>query len=307
MGRRPEVFGELGPEKLLVPGAAEMPPSSANEVCAMLKDAFRQLPNDNSGRTETEDAVANEDMFAALRRTNKLSAIFYPRLESSVPSNLPIFDFSGSALLPQEQASFNFFEPRYREMAREITSDEGSGFFLLRGYAPSPLDDGVFGATVLLRIVKHQKLIDGQFQCIVQAGPRVHIIQDDVQQIEGCEPLARATEFELLADKDYEEAAAFNLDHSKVNESLQALRLHCLYLLVKAYNLEYITQDCLPPLDPERFSFWALKFVVQPADTMGRINWLASHSTQARLQHIIDIFEESLRILMRDGEKSNNV
>ena len=70
-----------------------------------------------------------------------------------------------------------------------------------------------------------------------------------------------------------------------------------------------LLQNGLPPLDPTRFSFWALRFVVGPVDTPSRINWLASQSTRARLQHTIDLCEEYLRVRAQaeaEGNRGNS-
>ena len=140
MGRAPEIFGEFGTTLMahdLDGGdeSASMPPSSARDVRRLLKHAFRAAGSEaEAGGTEAA-AAANEIMFSALRRANDLSAVAFPNFDADglFPDNLPIFDFSGSAVLPQERSTFNFFEERYRELAREITHEtSGTGFFLLR-------------------------------------------------------------------------------------------------------------------------------------------------------------------------------
>ena len=172
---------------------------------------------------------------------------------------------------------------------------ENKGFFLLRGSAPSPLDDGVFGATVLLKVMDHTESADGQHACLVLAGPRMRVLEETEQPIEGGAPLARASKFEIMTDTDREDSAAFGQQES-LDKRLEALRLHCLFVLSKASTLDNLLDNGLPPLDPTRFSFWALRFVVGPADTPTRINWLASQSTETRLQHTIDLCEEFLRV-----------
>lgn len=149
-----------------------MPPMDAGAVRRLLKDGFV------GGGTEDSEAKMNETMFAALRRANDLSSVIFPGVHAkNFPSSLPMFDFSGSAVLPGEHSTFNFFEARYREMAREIIDEtSGTGFFLLRGSAPSPLDDGVFGATVLLKVMEHTESADGQHACLVLAGPRKKVV-----------------------------------------------------------------------------------------------------------------------------------
>jgi hypothetical protein len=49
----------------------------------------------------------------------------------------------------------------------------------------------------------------------------------------------------------------------------------------------------LPPLDPEAFSFWALRFVLRKDDMEGRHFWLHNcHSTAERLQYAIIQMED---------------
>ena len=57
------------------------------------------------GGTE-QRAKMNETMFAALRASD-LSSVFQRRRQE-LSSSLPIFDFSGSAVLPGEHSTFNF-------------------------------------------------------------------------------------------------------------------------------------------------------------------------------------------------------
>ena len=318
MGRAPEIFGEFA-NTLLTSDESEgevadagMPPSTARDVRRLLKKAFRSAQKAADAGGTDSAAAANEIMFSALRRANDLSAVAFPEFDDDgFPDSLPIFDFSGSAVLPQEHSTFNFFEERYRQLALEITHEtSGTGFFLLRGSAPSPLDDGVFGATVLLKVMKHTESADGQHACLVLGGPRVRVLDETEQPIEGGEPLARATKFEIVEDTDREDSKVFGEEALlDVDATLEALRLHCLYVLVKASALENLLQNGLPPLDPTRFSFWALRFVVGPVDTPSRINWLASQSTRARLQHTIDLCEEYLRVRAQaeaEGNRGNS-
>ena len=109
MGRAPEIFGEFA-NTLLTSDESEgevadagMPPSTARDVRRLLKKAFRSAQKAADAGGTDSAAAANEIMFSALRRANDLSAVAFPEFDDDgFPDSLPIFDFSGSAVLPQE-------------------------------------------------------------------------------------------------------------------------------------------------------------------------------------------------------------
>ena len=60
--------------------------------------------------------------------------------------------------------------------------------------------------------------------------------------------------------------------------------------------IQKITQNGLPPLDPEKFSFWALTLCLgqktRPEGVQQRLSWLACTSTAYRLRHCISVLEK---------------
>ena len=89
---------------------------------------------------------------------NEHTKVMYPLLDPAW--SLGIFDFSATALLPNEDAPFNFFEPRYKAMAMDAIENH-NGWFILRGAVPTQFDDGLESASVLCRIHEHVETPEG--------------------------------------------------------------------------------------------------------------------------------------------------
>ena len=217
-------------------------------------------------------------MFAVLRQTNELSSILAPNV-NKLERGLPIFDFSAQALLCGEYSQFNFFEPRYRLLATEAISKQGN--FLLRGVVPSALDDGYVSACILVKIIDHGKgMVDGQIAVRCIAGPRIEVVLEEEQEVEGGKPLTRATEYTLMRDVS-------TIIPQEGEESVEEMRERCLVLLTSVRPVEDLTTAGLPPLDAEAFSYWAIRLVLAPLDAESRLNWLANRSTSDRIGHVI--------------------
>ena len=98
-------------------------------------------------------------------------------------------------------------------------------------------------------------------------------------------PLAIATSFDLCHDTD-----------SCISLQFEHTRLYILNLIecVLGYHDKDLGETLvhtgfgLPPLDPEGFSIWALRFVLSREDVDGRQFWLHNcHSTMERLQYVV--------------------
>ena len=287
-GRHPEVFGKFGAVNIDMTKPA---PASTAEVRTALRAVF-DLPPVVGGAGAPSAQV--DDMFAALRRSNDAAAILLPP-QRLLSASLPIFDFAGSALMTGESTELNFFEPRYRQLAHEAL--DGSDHFLLRGVAPSPLDDGYIGASVLLKIVEHTVRPDGQVAVLVSAGPRMEVLQEEVGAGgAGGDGLTRATEYAFVRDDDDDDDDSDSDGDTGDGEGTKdAMRARCWELLLEAETAENLTQRSLPPLDPERFSFWALSMLLSPGDVGGLLQWLSCRSTKARLRRTSEMVREFLR------------
>lgn len=226
-------------------------------------------------------------------------------------ASIPIFDFTSSSLLAGESISFNFFEPRYRLLANEALSS-CNGNFILRP-ARRGNQEEVIGA--LVKIVQHAEAINGNVVVWCIAGPRVLIHRDEQGQddIEG-EPLMRAMETKLCYDLDstvdkkrgttISSTLTFRMNHQNeesisneiqsnadISISLHEMRSQVLQLLLRITSYDNITAFGLPPINPESFSFWALRFVLSSNDMSSRLQWLMCRSTTRRLQFILDVLE----------------
>jgi len=349
-GQRPEILSLFGSVHAYINSgiSSNLPahPNSPDLVRQHLQFTFR-YPTPNQAEDIDDDTNELYDGFAALRCANENTKVLYPRLEHTAP--LGIFDFSSTFLLPNEEFSFNFFEPRYKTMALDAI-EHHDGWFILRGAAPTEFDDGMEMASVLCRIKDHVETPEGQnvFTQVI-AGPRVQVIEEmEEDRSDHSVPLTLSSEFEWVHD---------TLDAFDTTENIRALMedvmqqlIHITVLsehlirsqkedqprrpaakedqtemkgtgsdevenvqgtvggfdipemdssLVEFWErqaIQRITQRGLPPLDPEYFSFWALKLVsghnTRPEGVQQRLSWLACRSTAYRLRHCLDVLKK---------------
>ena len=299
-GQRPEVFGkrstsawlcgkscagEEGPPKL---------PTDAASVRSEMKFLFRT--NWVTSVLSTAAAAAGEEAsipkpFEVLREANMRSMTLLPDPALDLPSKLPIFAYEHAALFPGEETTFRFFEPRYKRMVEAVTSansgEGGNGWFLLRPREPY---------YSLLRITECAQLPNGDYAVNCMAGPRVSVLEEESEDLSvGASRLAWATRFQLCND---DVLVSSRDDAPRPYQSLDELRLHCLNLLMDATSIDNILSISGPPLDPEAFSFFALRFITADHDVGNKKKWLACRSTEHRLKYVIDLlesFQESKR------------
>jgi len=96
-------------------------------------------------------------------------------------------------------------------------------------------------------------------------------------------------EYELKEDDVPEDSADYGIP--KRYGDLHGMRRGCIDLLLDATTITNLASVSMPPLDPEAFSFWALRFVLGDADVSARMKWLACRSTSRRLLFVIDLLE----------------
>ena len=332
-GKRPEVLGFFGSLHAYInSGISSLPahPTTPSTVRDHLQFSFR-----SSVPSTAEDANDSHELFdgfAALRCANEHTKVMYPLLDPSW--SLGIFDFSATALLPNEDAPFNFFEPRYKAMAMDAIENH-NGWFILRGAVPTQFDDGLESASVLCRIHEHVETPEGNNIFVkVMAGPRVQVMEEMEEMEEAMMdqrsnslPLARASAFEMVQDTFDAFDTTENIQElmhdvmqqlvaiTVLSESLkrkeqmkdgnargdqgsdQALEMDSsLAEFWERRAIQKITQNGLPPLDPEKFSFWALTLCLgqktRPEGVQQRLSWLACTSTAYRLRHCISVLEK---------------
>ena len=293
-GRHPEVFGPRASLAWVgVSTAADLKKQSIIPADpASVRSSIRKML-DLSALTSVvgiaEQGIEIPPPFDVLRDANSQSAILLPNIQA-LPAKLPIFDYE-QALLPGEQTTFRFFEPRYKRLVEAATNDGGDGWFLLRMRLPY--------CSILLRITEHLTLPNGEYVVTACAGPRVSVLAEDSEGVaSGAPQLAWAMEYEIKRDEQ-------DGDTPEPHDDLYSMRQRCLDLLLGATSITNLASISMPPLDPEAFSLWVLRFVIGDDDMPARLKWLINRSTSRRLLYVIDLLERHKE--SRKGEKSNNV
>jgi len=205
--------------------------------------------------------------------------------ESLLRTDYPVFIYRQPPLLIGEMTEFVFFEPRYRHMAREALDSDNR--FLLHNLLPEPSEgtaailqvdkeetspDSTRPLTSFMYISDHQELPDGRYlvKCIV--GPRC-VVRGHTAEGPADSRLARATEFSLISD-----------EIEPVSVASDSLRRKILSLLLALGSPGFLTRRAPPPVDNERFSFWALNILgLSPLE---KARWVHSQQTEARLKFI---------------------
>eukprot|EP01084_Bolivina_argentea_P185729 320250_1 len=272
-GRYPEIFNDYT-SLFTITESTAMIPCTAKQTRTLLRNEFEKNDDDI------------DDMFAVLRRCNDLASILYPQI-THLPKQMPIFDYSLSASLIGEQRTYNFFEPRYIKLAQDaISTSNNNGMFILRGKLRNDEGDKISIVSVLVKIMQHEETEDGNIIVECVCGPRIQILKEESINIRTAEPtLSRAIEFVL----DYDD-----INNDK-DIDLISVRKQCLDLMLETLTMTDILSIGLPPLDPEYFSFWSLRFFLEYNDIASRLNWLACKSTFERLQFVIDLLLASQR------------
>ena len=284
-GHYPEVFGNYATGIITSPTSI---PSTPKQTRQALRTAFINPENEQI------------DMFDALRKCNQLASILRPNIDNLNEQSIPIFDFSLSTALIGEQIQFNFFEPRYLALCKQVISIDGDGIFILRGNLSNSNqnDNANNKVSILLKILNHLELdgVDGTKERVLvecMGGPRVKILQQESVYVGKELPdLMRATKIDLECDKSLE-------NEGKLNE----LKGKCLDLLLELATFKVVLSMGVPPFDYEAFSFWALQFVLVHNDMSSRWLWLECKSTEERLQFVVDTLLELKR---RKGVKSED-
>jgi Lon protease-like protein len=86
-----------------------------------------------------------------------------------LPSSIPLFPLPNVVLFPQVLLPLHIFEPRYREMVRDVAAgDELIGMILLRGAESPAGGDDVYRVGCAGRMVRKVDLPDGRSNILLQ-------------------------------------------------------------------------------------------------------------------------------------------
>eukprot|EP00977_Amphora_coffeiformis_P014466 scaffold4059_cov177-Amphora_coffeaeformis.AAC.17 len=299
-GRHPEVFGYNGAtafnsqSAINDEDAAFALPETPKQVRQRIKSWFQQAQETPVSLDGTSDNDVLASPLEVLRHVRQQASVLPCAVDKSKP--LPIFDYSGVAALPGETIQFAFVEPRYLQLALRVVQSE-SRHFLLR---PGP----EAGTATLLQIVSHIVLPNEMMAVACLGGPRIFVRQLESEEVEGDVDPYHAKIYGLSTEKTLHTATDFCLrpdtdakDVSNFLETRQYL-LHLLQCILPHQGTtltETLPTFGLPPLEPEVFSYWILRYVLAVDDVNGRLEWLhGCTSTHKRLEVLVRDFEDIL-------------
>lgn len=314
-GKRPEVFGQYGANVFAAQVAAHKEhaslalPDEPSLVRKRLK-AWFQNPLTNSESSSSSCGL--EAMRHAMEQQTMLPLHNCRREPSSLSATmsaahptpheeaiLPIFDYNGVAALPGETIQFVFLEPRYLNLANQVRQTP-SKQFLLRSCPKSP-------SATLLKLVSHIRLPGDMMAVACLGGPRIKVLQETIQHVPGeLDPavaehykvdlerstqLSLATRYKWHTDKE-DDKSVKSLEWMTRTRPYILDMFHYLLPLQDSDLVDTLQTFGLPPIDPEAFSFWALRYVVAIDDIQVRLQW--SHecrNTVERLEFVVSEME----------------
>lgn len=300
-GKHPEVFAHSGAAVFDTQVAVNDQhavfalPATSKQVRQRLKSCF-QLSHET--QATLVDALGDDTLASpleVLRHTQQQASVLPGELDPSKP--LPIFDYNGVAALPGETIQFAFVEPRYLQLAARVMQSKNR-HFLLR---PDPKAS----TATLLQIMSHIVLPNEMLAVCCLGGPRIFVRQVVSEEIEGdidpChakmyklssenKTLHTATDFCLRPDTDAQNIS----DFSETRQFLFHL-LQCILPYQGTSLAETLPTFGLPPLEPEAFSYWILRYVLAVDDVESRLEWLHGCTcTHKRLEFLVRDFEDIL-------------
>ncbi len=93
------------------------------------------------------------------------------------PVRLPIFPLAGAILFPRSQLPLHIFEPRYRQMVRDVM--EGAGRIgMIQPQGPDPDDAPLYAVGCVGELVSVEELEDGRFNIVLQGSSRFRLIRE---------------------------------------------------------------------------------------------------------------------------------
>jgi hypothetical protein len=312
MGNQPGVFGAVGALAFARQAALEDEhlsvslPQNSEQVRRRLKDWFQKPLTDETtlnenGHRDDHDLLALSNLdkpLETLRLVRKQASLL--SISDDVP--LPIFEYDGVAALANETVNFCFVEPRYLELAARVWQSPSRQFLL----KAKPGDD----TATLLYLQSHMTLPNGMIAVSCLSGHRVLVHQVATEHVEGDVHPEHAAMFDLhKAPKTLHSAIKYSWcpDQDYIDPiTFSQTRRYVLYLLhtILPYQgstlLHTLGAFGLPPLDPEGFSFWALRHLLANDDADGRIEWTHNcMSTHQRLNFVVDELESILQYQAR--------
>lgn len=324
-GRHPQVFGRYGAAvfSAQVTDRQEHPslalPDKASLVRKRLKEWFQNPSSHGESTTSSGlDArlytTAQQAMLplncrqssSSSKSTAAAAAARAPKQEAV----LPIFDFDGVAALPGETIQFVFLEPRYLHLGAQVRQSQSQQFLLRSSPHNNP-------SATLLKLVSHIRLPGNMMAVACLGGPRIKVLKETVEHVPGKLDPALAQQYGVDLERSTQLAQAIHYewqtdDDNDVNAKSDTMTqtrqyildmLHYLLPLQDSNLVETLTTFGLPPIDPEAFSFWALRYVVAIDDIQTRLEW--SHNCRNTVERLEFVVKEMEAIYdLQVGDKS---
>jgi ATP-dependent Lon protease len=132
---------------------------------------------------------------------------FDPTLAPLPLGSIPVFPLPNTVLFPDQRLALHIFEPRYRQMVRDVLEASAPYLVLARMQdvrAPEPVPFARVATAG--RVVAHQRLPDGRYNILVEGAVRVALEEvgsDRLYRCVRCTPLPEPRD----ADADVDGAA----------------------------------------------------------------------------------------------------
>jgi len=137
--------------------------------------------------------------------------------------SLPLFPLADVVLLPEVSIPLTLFEPRYRQMIRDVLAGPHQiGMITVRPDSIDLMagDPPTFDIGCLGQVAHAQEQPDGTFQILLQGVSRFHILQEEERK---GDRLYRSAHVELLSDETPTGAEALELLEQRRSELFRQL------------------------------------------------------------------------------------
>jgi ATP-dependent Lon protease len=207
-----------------------------------------------------------------------------PDIYQSDIFTLPVFPLPNVVLYPGSIVRLHIFEPRYREMVKQVLENQGSfGIHLCKHYNPVTMQGEPFDVGTTVEFLEAEPLPDGRYYLVVKGRRRYQVSHYD-HRLE----YLRGTGF-WLDETDKRPVA-------KASDLVKSVKLQFVEVIQKALDL--LGEDMMAPEFPETPE--ALSYYV--ADNIrGSLALkqvlLEETSTRKRLKHEQQMMAEILKTL----------
>lgn len=276
-GRHPEVFSNLGAEvyNIQVRSKNDHPtlamPSSPAHVRQRLKTWFQDPSLDKLKSSSPLQALPQ-----ILQHADAL------KLQAGLPRSLRILENQNIGALTGEYLQFTLTETIQIDAMLALTAEkEESTHFILRQGAD-------INTGIAMKLLSHHKSRDQNLSVACLAGSRVRLDSIGIADGDGFSVVKR---YKLLRDT----ASPSSLSKNRHARQYILDMLYCVLPNQDTNLSETLTYFGMPPIDPEDFSFWALRYILPIEDVASRWKW--SHESVTTNQRLNFVMEEIESIL----------